>query len=58
MVNNNDWLDGLGYLSFLRDYGRFFTVNRMLSFDSVKLRLERESPLTTARIQLHGHARL
>jgi tyrosyl-tRNA synthetase len=46
MVNNNDWLDGLGYLSFLRDYGRFFTVNRMLSFDSVKLRLERESPLT------------
>lgn len=46
MVNNNDWLDGLGYLSFLRDYGRFFTVNRMMSFDSVKLRLERESPLT------------
>lgn len=46
MVNNNDWLDGLGYLSFLRDYGRFFTVNRMLSFDSVKMRLERESPLT------------
>ncbi|MGB4106546.1 MAG: tyrosine--tRNA ligase [Alphaproteobacteria bacterium] len=46
MVNNNDWLDGLGYLSFLRDYGRFFTVNRMLSFDSVKTRLERESPLT------------
>ncbi len=46
MVNNNDWLDGLGYLSFLRDYGRFFTVNRMMSFDSVRLRLERESPLT------------
>lgn len=46
MVNNNDWLDGLHYLSFLRDYGRFFTVNRMLSFDSVKTRLERESPLT------------
>jgi tyrosyl-tRNA synthetase len=46
MVNNNDWLDGLHYLSFLRDYGRHFTVNRMLSFDSVKLRLERESPLT------------
>ncbi len=46
MVNNNDWLDGLGYLSFLRDYGRHFTVNRMLSFDSVKLRLERESPLS------------
>lgn len=46
MVNNNDWLDGLHYLSFLRDYGRYFTINRMLSFDSVKLRLERESPLT------------
>ncbi|MCB9989792.1 MAG: tyrosine--tRNA ligase [Rhodospirillales bacterium] len=46
MVNNNDWLDGLKYLEFLRDYGRFFTVNRMLSFDSVKTRLERESPLS------------
>ncbi len=46
MVNNDDWLANLNYLSFLRDYGRFFTVNRMLSFDSVKLRLERESPLT------------
>lgn len=46
MVNNNDWLDGLKYLEFLRDYGRFFTVNRMLSFDSVKQRLERESPLS------------
>lgn len=46
MVNNNDWLDGLKYLDFLRDYGRYFTVNRMLSFDSVKSRLERESPLS------------
>ncbi len=46
MVNNNDWLDNLSYLAFLRDYGRFFTVNRMLSFDSVKQRLERESPLS------------
>lgn len=46
MVNNNDWLDGLKYLDFLRDYGRYFTVNRMLSFDSVKTRLERESPLS------------
>ena len=46
MVNNNDWLDNLHYLSFLRDYGRYFTVNRMLSFDSVKTRLERESPLS------------
>ncbi len=46
MVNNNDWLDGLKYLGFLRDYGRYFTVNRMLGFDSVKARLERESPLS------------
>ncbi len=46
MVNNNDWLDELSYLSFLRDYGRYFTINRMISFDSVKQRLERESPLT------------
>ncbi len=46
MVNNNDWLDELSYLAFLRDYGRFFTINRMIGFDSVKQRLERESPLT------------
>ena len=46
MVNNNDWLDGLSYLSFLRDYGRYFSVNRMISFDSVKTRLERESFLS------------
>ena len=46
MVNNADWLEGLNYIDFLRDYGRHFTVNRMLSFDSVKMRLEREQPLT------------
>ena len=46
MVNNNDWLDSLKYLEFLRDYGRYFTVNRMLSFDSVRQRLDRESPLS------------
>ena len=46
MVNNNDWLDELKYLAFLRDYGRYFTVNRMLGFDSVKQRLDRESPLS------------
>ncbi len=46
MVNNDDWLSKLGYLEFLRDYGRYFTVNRMISFDSVKARLDRESPLT------------
>jgi tyrosyl-tRNA synthetase len=46
MANNADWLDGLAYIPFLRDYGRHFSVNRMLSFDSVKLRLEREHPLS------------
>ncbi len=46
MVNNADWLDGLNYIDFLRDYGRHFSVNRMLSFDSVKLRLDREQPLS------------
>jgi len=46
VVNNNDWLDGLNYISFLRDYGRHFSVNRMLTMDSVRLRLERDQPLT------------
>jgi len=46
MVNNADWLDKLNYIEFLRDFGRHFTVNRMLTFESVKLRLEREQPLT------------
>jgi tyrosyl-tRNA synthetase len=46
MVNNADWLDGLNYIDFLRDYGRHFSVNRMLAYDSVKLRLDREQPLT------------
>lgn len=46
MVNNADWLSGLGYIEFLRDYGVHFSVNRMLSFDSVKLRLEREQHLS------------
>jgi len=46
MVDNADWLDELNYIAFLRDYGLHFTINRMLSFDSVKLRLEREQPLT------------
>src|SRR5690606_18774396 len=46
MVNNADWLDKLQYIEFLRDYGRHFSVNRMLSFDSVKLRLDREQPLS------------
>ena len=46
MVNNADWLYQLGYIDFLRDYGRHFSVNRMLSQDSVRLRLEREQPLS------------
>ena len=46
MVNNADWLDALEYIPFLREFGRHFSVNRMLSFDSVKLRLEREQPLS------------
>jgi len=46
MVNNADWLDKLAYIPFLREVGRHFTINRMLSFESVKLRLEREQPLT------------
>ena len=46
MVNNADWLDALQYIRFLREYGRHFSVNRMLGFDSVKLRLERQQPLS------------
>ncbi len=46
MVNNADWLDALEYIPFLREVGRHFTINRMLTFDSVKLRLDREQPLT------------
>ncbi|WP_339778796.1 tyrosine--tRNA ligase [uncultured Thalassospira sp.] len=46
MVNNADWLDSINYISFLRDFGRHFSVNRMLSFDSVKIRLEREQSLS------------
>jgi len=46
MVNNDDWLSKFGYVQFLRDYGVHFTINRMLAFDSVKNRLEREQPMT------------
>ena len=46
IVNNDEWLSKLGYVEFLRDYGVHFTINRMLTFDSVKLRLDRESPMT------------
>ncbi|MBN9047031.1 MAG: tyrosine--tRNA ligase [Rhizobiales bacterium] len=46
MLNNADWLRGINYLEFLRDVGRHFSVNRMLSFDSVKMRLDREQSLS------------
>ena len=46
MVNNADWLKSLNYIEFLRDFGPHFTINRMLGFESVKLRLDREQPLT------------
>jgi tyrosyl-tRNA synthetase len=46
MVDNDEWLSKFGYVQFLRDYGVHFTINRMLAFDSVKTRLEREQPMT------------
>lgn len=46
MMNNAEWLDTLGYIPFLREVGRHFTINRMLTFESVKLRLDREQPMT------------
>lgn len=46
LINNDDWLSKLGYVELLRDVGPHFTINRMLTFDSVKLRLDREQPLT------------
>ncbi len=46
MVDNADWLDSLQYVKFLRDYGPHFSINRMMGMDSVKLRLEREQPLS------------
>jgi tyrosyl-tRNA synthetase len=46
MVNNDEWLSRYGYIEFLREFGPHFTINRMMTFDSVRLRLEREQPLT------------
>ncbi len=46
MVDNAEWLKNLNYIEFLRDYGKHFSINRMLTFDSVKLRLEREQTLS------------
>ena len=45
-ANNADWLDNINYINFLRDFGKHFTINKMLSFDSVKLRLDREQSLS------------
>ena len=45
-VNNKDWLKKLNYIDFLRDYGKHFTINKMLTFDSIKLRLDREQSLS------------
>jgi tyrosyl-tRNA synthetase len=58
MTDNAEWLDPLNYIDFLRDVGRHFSVNRMLSFDSVKLRLEREQRAVLPRVQLHDPAGL
>jgi tyrosyl-tRNA synthetase len=46
LVNNDDWLSDLSYIPFLRNYGIYFSVNRMISFESVKVRLDREQPLS------------
>jgi tyrosyl-tRNA synthetase len=46
VLNNDQWLNNINYIDFLRDYGRHFSINRMISFDSVKLRLEREQSLS------------
>jgi tyrosyl-tRNA synthetase len=46
LLNNEEWLTSLNYINFLRDYGRHFSINRMLAFDSVKLRLDREQTLS------------
>ena len=46
MVDNDQWLSTFGYVQFLREFGPYFTINRMLTFESVKLRLDREQPLT------------
>ena len=46
IINNAEWLDKLNYIEFLRDIGKHFTINRMISMESVKLRLDREQPLT------------
>ena len=46
MVDNSDWLESLNYISFLRDYGSYFSINKLINLESVKLRLEREQNLS------------
>jgi tyrosyl-tRNA synthetase len=46
IADNKEWLNSINYIDFLRDFGKHFTINRMMAFDSVRLRLEREQPLT------------
>ena len=58
MVDNADWLDKLEYIPFLREVGRHFSVNRMLTMDSVKLRLDREQPLSFLEFNYSDHAGL
>ena len=50
MIDNSSWLDNLNYISFLRDYGTSFSVNKMLSLDSIKLRLDRQQNLSFFRV--------
>ena len=58
MVDNAEWLDRLEYIPFLREVGRHFSVNRMLTMDSVKLRLDREQPLSFLEFNYFDHAGL
>ena len=58
MANNADWLNTLNYIDFLRDVGRHFSINRMLAFDSVKLRARAPTGNVVSRIQLHDLASL
>ena len=58
MLNNAEWLDGLNYLDFLRDIGRHFSVNRMLSFESVEVAARPRAVAVVPRVQLHDPAGL
>ena len=58
MINNAEWLDGLNYLDFLRDIGRHFSINRMLSFESREIAAGSRAITVVPRIQLHDLAGL